>query len=147
MPSTHTSLHYHIVFATKNRAPYIAKDWREDLHGYLGGCIRGLGGTPLEIGGTDDHVHCLAGLKATIAPADLIREMKKASTAWVKQDHAEIFGWQEGYGAFSVGSGDLGRVAAYIRKQEEHHRRETFQEEYLRFLKRAGVPYDERYLW
>lgn len=148
MPSTHVSLHVHVVFSTKERYPFIDDDWRDRLHGYLGGTIRGLGAVPLEIGGTADHVHMLIGLKPTHAIADVIREIKKASTTWI---HDEIgrtkFRWQDGYGAFAVSKRDIESVRDYIRGQVEHHRTRTFQEEYLEFLKDYGIEYDERYVW
>lgn len=147
MPSTHTSLNYHVVFSTKNRLPSIATDWRGPLHEYLGGCVRGLGGVPLQIGGVADHVHLLVGLKAIHAPADVVREIKKASTAWVRESADSKFQWQEGYGAFTVSRHDLQSVGTYIAGQEEHHRSKSFQEEYLEFLEEQGIPYDDRFLW
>jgi putative transposase len=147
MPSTHVSLHYHAIFSTKNRFPFIAKNWRASLHEYLGGCIRGLGGVPLQIGGVTDHVHLLVGLKAIHAPADVIREIKKASTSWIRESIDAKFQWQEGYGAFTVSRRDLQSVVTYITSQEEHHRTKSFQEEYVDFLVEQGIEYDERYLW
>ena len=148
MPSTHLSLHYHLVFSTKNRAPMIADDWRERLHAFLGGIVQNLGGTPAAISGVADHVHLLIGLRATHCLADVMRELKAVSSRWV---HEEIgppaFAWQEGYGAFTVGAPQCGAVRNYIAKQEEHHRVKTFQEEYIEFLKLGGVEYDDRYLW
>jgi REP element-mobilizing transposase RayT len=148
MASTHVSLHVHTVFSTKERYPFIESEWRERLHAYIGGTLRGLGATPLEIGGIDDHVHILAGLKPTQAVAEIVREVKKASTVWV---HDEIgrtkFRWQDGYGAFAVSKRDIDAVREYIRNQEEHHRSRTFQEEYLDLLKELGIAYDERYVW
>ena len=147
MPSTHTSLHYHLVFSTKNRDPHLAREWRADLHDYLGGCLRTLGATPLRIGGVADHVHLLAGAKPTHAPADLVRELKKASTAWIREHHVAAFAWQEGYGAFTISRSVVDAVARYIDNQEEHHRTRTFQEEYRTFLDELGIPYDPKYLW
>jgi REP-associated tyrosine transposase len=107
MPSTHLSLHYHIVFGTKNHEPMIQPAWREDLHAYLGGIIRTADGIPESVGGVADHVHLLIGLRATHRLADVLREIKAVSSGWV---HNEIgmrgFAWQEGYGKrFSVRSG------------------------------------------
>ena len=103
MPATYLSLHYHIVFGTKDRVPSIDSAWRSRLHEYLGGTIRGLGGFPEEVGGVADHVHLLTGLKATHCLADVMREVKKASSIWV-HDELRIphFAWQEGYAAFTV---------------------------------------------
>ena len=118
MPSTHVSLHYHVVFSTKNRLPLIAADWRESLHADLGGCLRGLGGVALQVGGVADHVHLLIGLKAVHAPADIVREVKKASTSWIRESAESRFQWQEGYGAFTVSRHDLEALTAYVASQE-----------------------------
>ena len=103
MSSTHLSLHYHLVFRTKNDEPVITSAWRDRLHAYLGGVIRTLGGAPEAIGGVADHVHLLVGLRATHTLADVLRELKSVSSKWV---HEEVgvcsFSWQEGYGAFTV---------------------------------------------
>jgi REP element-mobilizing transposase RayT len=147
MPSTHISLRYHIIFSTKGRFPFIANGWRARLHEYLGGCIRTFGGVPLQVGGVADHVHLLVGLKAIHAPADLVREVKKSSTSWVRESFAAKFQWQEGYGAFTVSPRDVDSTVAYILGQEEHHRTKTFQEEYVELLVELGVEYDPRYLW
>ncbi len=147
MSSTHLSLHYHLVFGTKNREPTIAAEWRRKLHAYLGGTIRGLGAVPEEIGGVADHVHLLIGANATHRLSDLLREIKSESSRWV---HEEIglasFAWQEGYGAFTVSASQREAVQHYIRTQEEHHRRRSFREEYLELLQRSGVTFDERFL-
>ena len=148
MPSTHLSLHYHIVFSTKERRPLITPAWRERLHAFLGGIVRDLQGIPEAIGGVADHVHLLIGLKATHCLADVVREVKAGSSRWVHQEIGEdLFQWQEGYGAFTVGAPQCADVRAYIARQEEHHRTRSFQDEYLEFLLRGGVEYDERHLW
>jgi len=148
MPSTHSSLHIHLVFSTKDRFPFIASGWQPDLHAYLGGCLKRLDAFPQEIGGVADHVHLLIGIKPTHAIADLVREAKRTSSEWVKTTHGvQQFGWQEGYGAFSVSRSSVPEIRTYIREQETHHRKRTFQEEYLEFLEKHGVEYDERYLW
>ena len=121
MPSTHTSLRFHVVFSTKRRQPAIPAAWEVRLHEYLGGVIRELGGTPLQIGGIEDHVHLLFGLRPVLAIADVVREIKKGSTAWIHQSFDRRFLWQEGYGAFTVRSGNVSTVAQYIRMQREHH--------------------------
>lgn len=148
MPSTHVSLRCHIVFSTKDRRPWIVSDWRDRLHAYMGGIIRSQGGTPLVIGGVEDHVHLLIGLRATHRLADLVREVKHESSRWVHQMlQVGLFGWQDGYGAFTVSPGDEDAVREYIATQEAHHRATTFQEEYLQLLREFKVEYDERYLW
>jgi putative transposase len=148
MSSTHLSLHYHIVFSTKDRRPLIMPGWRERLHGYLGGAVIQLGGVAEAIGGVADHVHLLIGLKATHCLADVMREVKAISSGWVRDEIGErVFQWQDGYGAFTVGAPQCADVCHYIGRQDEHHRTRTFEEEYLEFLKRGGVEFDERYLW
>jgi putative transposase len=148
MPSTHTSLHYHLVFSTRDRVPSIRTEVRERVHAYLGGVIRGIGGTPLEVGGVADHVHLVIGLKPVHPLADVMRTLKGDSSKWM---HSEIgirdFAWQEGYGAFTVSQSNVEAVRAYVRNQEEHHRKRTFQEEYVEFLQKMGLEYDDRYLW
>ncbi|MCW5550888.1 MAG: IS200/IS605 family transposase [Verrucomicrobiae bacterium] len=147
MSSTYLSLHYHLVFSTKNREALIAPEWRARLHEYLGGTVRGLGGFPEGIGGVADHVHLLVGLKATHCLSDFMRELKKASSTWV---HEEIglraFAWQEGYAAFTVSATAREGVKRYIANQEEHHRVKSFREELIEMLNKAGVEYDPKYL-
>lgn len=147
MPSTHLCLNIHLVFGTKNREPMISSAWMGKLHAYLGGTVRGLGGVALEIGGTADHVHILMGIKATHCLADMVREIKSESSRWVHESGGgKDFAWQEGYGAFTVSPSHCDAVRTYIQNQAEHHRVRTFREEYLDFLKRAGVEFDERYV-
>jgi len=117
------------------------------LHAYLGGVIRTLNGVPEAVGGVADHVHLLVGLRATHTLADVLREIKSVSSAWVHEDVAvSSFAWQEGYGGFTVSASQLEKVRVYIQRQEEHHRTRTFREEYLKLLQRIGVEFDERYL-
>jgi putative transposase len=148
MASTHLSLHYHVVFSTKNRTPIIAEEWRGRLHAYLGGVVKNGHGIPEAIGGVKDHVHLLIGLQATVCLADVVRDIKTNSSRWV---HDEIgdrgFSWQEGYGAFTVSASQIDSVREYISKQEEHHKKRSFQEEYVEFLERSRIAYDGRYLW
>ena len=146
MASTYLSLHYHLVFATKNREAVIAPEWMPRLHEYLGGTITGLGGISQGAGGVADHVHLLAGLKATHCLADVMRELKKASSTWV---HTQIglpsFAWQEGYAAFTVSAPARPGVQRYIAHQAEHHRTRSSRDELLDMLARAGIEYDPRY--
>jgi putative transposase len=147
MSSTHLSLHYHIIFGTKNHQPMIQSAWRGDLHAYLGGIIRTANGIAESVGGVSDHVHLLVGLRATHRLADVLRELKSVSSGWV---HDEIglsnFAWQEGYGAFTVGPSERGAVRRYIEQQAEHHRTRTLREEYLELLRRSGAEFDQRYV-
>lgn len=147
MPSTYLSLHYHIVFGTKGRLPIIGSDWQARLHEYLGGSIRGLGGFPEAVGGVADHVHLLVGLRATHCLADVMRELKKASSVWVHEvPGVDGFAWQEGYAAFTVSATARESVRSYIAHQAEHHRSKTWREEVVEMLAKAGVAYDPKYL-
>ena len=147
MPSTHTSLHYHIIFCTKGRRRMIAEPWRMELHAYIGGIIRDIGAIARSVGGPGDHVHILAGLKATHTLADVVRQIKRGSSAWIHEHGVKKFAWQEGYGAFTVSPSQLSKVQRYIANQIEHHRKKTFEEEYLDLLRLSGVEFDETYLW
>ncbi|HYP42021.1 MAG TPA: IS200/IS605 family transposase [Chloroflexia bacterium] len=149
MEHTFTHLVTHVVFGTKGRAPTITTEMKSPLHAYLGGIIKEVGGKPLIINGTHDHVHLLVALPATVAIADLIRVVKANSSRWAheKWPKRHEFGWQQGYGAFSVSRSAMKDVEEYIANQEEHHRKVSFQEEFLALLKRHDIPYDERYIW
>ncbi|RII26923.1 MAG: transposase [Geobacter sp.] len=148
MSSTHLSLHYHVVFSTKERHPLIDREWRERLHAYLGGIVRDLGGVPECVGGIVDHVHLLIGLKATHRLCDVLREIKVSSSKWVHETiELREFTWQDGYGAFTVSENRREAVKHYILNQETHHQTRTYKDEYLAFLRQAGVEFDERYLW
>ena len=147
MSSTYLSLHYHLVFGTKNRLASIDLSWRTRLHEYIGGTVRGLGGFPEVIGGVADHVHLLLALKSTHCLADVVRELKKASSAWVREEIGDrTFRWQDGYAAFTVSATVRVAVRKYISNQEEHHRFKSFREEFVEFLEKAGIEYDQRYL-
>lgn len=149
MPSSYLSLHYHLVFSTKHREPFITSSIAPRLYEYMGGTIRGLGGQLLVGNGTSDHVHLLVRLEATRALADVLRDLKAGSSKWVRDTFplASAFGWQTGYGAFVVGRTELDTVRQYIENQEEHHRETTFQEEFVDFLHTHGIGYKEQYLW
>lgn len=139
----------HIIFSTKDCYPFIDATLAAQLHPYLGGIVPELNGTALAIGGMPDHVHLLVKLPATIAIADALRIIKTNSSKWVhdtQTEHAK-FGWQTGYSAFSVSHSNIEDVSTYIQRQEKHHRRQAFQDEYLAFLKKNGIEYDERYVW
>jgi putative transposase len=147
MGSTFLSLHYHLVFSTKNREPIIDSSWRPRLHEYLGGAVRGLDGFPEGVGGVADHVHLLVGLRATHCLADFMRELKKASSNWVNDEIGlSEFYWQEGYSAFTVSATARADVKRYIANQEEHHRKISFKDELIAMLERAGIEYDPKYL-
>ena len=148
MPSTYTSLHVHLVFSTKERVPVISGEWHDRLHAYLGGTVKGLDGVPLAIRGMADHVHLLVGLKSSHRLDYFLRDLKADSSEWVHKEIGQrLFAWQKGYGAFSVNPSNIEGARRYVLNQEKHHRRKTFQEEYLELLKASGIEFDERYLW
>jgi len=148
MPTTHTSLHYHLVFSTKDREPWIAPSLRDRVHEYIGGTVRGLEGVAHAVGGVGDHVHVLAGLRAIHRLADVMREIKSESSAWMHREAGlSGFAWQTGYGGFTVSPSHLENVRRYVLGQAEHHQNTTFQEEYVSMLERGLVVYDERFLW
>ena len=146
MASTYLSLHYHVVFATRERRPLIADEWRPRLHEYLGGLAKNLGGFPQGVGGVADHVHALLGLPGTVAISNFMRDLKKRSSVWI---HEEVglptFRWQTGFAAFSVGASARDGVKAYIANQEQHHRVKSSRDELRELLVKAGVQYDDRY--
>ncbi len=147
MPSTHTSIHFHIVFSTKNRVPLIKENWQEDLYGYLGGIVKNQDGVCLAIGGMNDHIHLLVGLKTTHRLDYFMRELKASSSGWIRKNKNLEFRWQNGYGVFAVSATNLEKVRNYVHNQEKHHNGKDFKDEYVDLLKAANVDYDEKYLW
>ena len=145
--STYLSLHYHLVFSTKHRQPFIETSWQSRLHDYVGGTVTGLGGVSEGIGGVADHVHLLVGLKATHCLSDFMRDLKKTSSVWVhEQIGLDAFGWQDGYAAFTVSATALPQVKSYIDHQAAHHAKKNFRAELVEMLNLAGVRYDPAYL-
>jgi REP element-mobilizing transposase RayT len=149
MPHTFTSLLVHVVFSTKDRAPELSPELAVRLFPYMGGIVRECKGTALIINGPADHVHALLSIPATISIADILRVLKTNSSRWVHEQFPERkrFGWQAGYGAFTVSGSQSDDVRNYIASQEEHHRKVSFQEEFVTLLKKHGLEYDVRDLW
>jgi putative transposase len=150
MPQSLAQIYLHIVFSTKGRRPWLKQDaLREELHAYLGGTCNQLDCPVLRVGGVADHVHILCRLGRSITIADLVRELKRESSKWIKSraTAAKEFRWQNGYGAFSISPGHVPGLRAYIDGQEEHHKEETFQDELRRLFKKYGLEWDERYVW
>jgi REP-associated tyrosine transposase len=139
----------HVVFSTKNRKPWIPSAIRDDLHAYLAGTCRGIGGQAFRVGGTDDHVHIACSLPRTLTVSKLVEEIKTSTSIWMKEQDGgpKSFAWQAGYGAFSLGQSQLPAILQYIDRQQEHHKKCTFREEFLELLRRYGIEFDERYLW
>ena len=148
MPHTYTNVLVHIIFSTKDRQPLINAESRDRLFAYMGGVLRDIGATPLIINGMDDHPHHLVGVPATRSVSEVVRLVKANSSKWVHEEFPDqpAFAWQSGYGAFSVSQSNVDSVRQYIARQEEHHKTMSFQEEYLAFLQRHGIVYEE-YLW
>jgi REP element-mobilizing transposase RayT len=149
MANTYTSLHYHLTFSTKNREPWIRTDIERRVWSYIGGIARKHKMTALQVGGIEDHIHALVMAPPSLSPSQIAQYLKGESSKWIHEQFRKLrgFEWQDGYGAFTVSSSQIPDVVAYIKSQREHHRKKTFQEEYLELLKRHGVDYDERYLW
>jgi putative transposase len=149
MGHTYTNLLTHIIFSTKDRLPYLQGDRRDDVFAYLGGIVRELKGNALNVSGATDHVHALVSLPATLPLSKAVEIIKTNSSRWIHERRVlhRTFAWQTGYAGFSVSESNAENVSKYITNQEEHHRKITFQEELIAFLKRAGIEYDERYLW
>lgn len=149
MPQSLAQLYVHLIFSTKNREPVSDDSIRVRLHEYLGGTLRDLGCKPIEINSMPDHVHLLFSLSRTVTVSDVVAQLKRGSSLWVKELSAKhhAFHWQNGYGAFSVSGSKVEVVQKYIRNQEVHHRKETYQDEMRRWLMEYGIEYDERHLW
>lgn len=150
MPQSFHQLYAHIIFSTKNREPYLQGDIRTRMHAYLAALCRDCGAPWVVVGGVADHVHIALDLGKTMGSVDIVAAMKKKSSAWVKDQGdpgLNHFFWQKGYGLFSFGYLQRDAVEAYVRNQQEHHAKISFQDEFRSFLKRYNIPYDERYIW
>jgi putative transposase len=149
MANTFSSLHYHIVFSTKDREPWLNEDMESRVWAFIGGIARENGFKALQIGGRPDHIHVLIGLPPSASVSKAVQLIKGGSSKWIKDQlpNKKRFAWQDGYGAFTVSKSTIGELTDYIRSQKEHHRVKTFQEEYIAFLKRHEIEYDQRYVW
>lgn len=150
MAQSLSAVYLHLIFSTKNRAPWLADvDLRAETHAFLGGVSKQLDCPPVIVGGVADHVHLLARFGRGVTQSDWVKELKRVSSKWIKgQDGSfDDFGWQKGFGIFSVSPSALEAVEGYIRNQEEHHRKVTFQEEFRKFLTKHRIDWDERYVW
>jgi REP element-mobilizing transposase RayT len=140
---------YHLVFSTKNRKPLIQESLQDELYHYIGGIIRNKKGSLLEIGGVEDHIHILAFYHQSISPAEMVKDIKSSSSRWVNDSGKcpHPFSWQTKYGSFSVSQSAINKVRKYIQNQKEHHKRESFQDEFRRIVKVHGCELDEKYMW
>jgi putative transposase len=152
MPQSLCQNYVHIVFSTKDRVPLVQDaGLRTELFRYLGGLCREHESPPLEVGGVADHVHLLVRLGKSVSVAELVRDLKRASSHWIKPKSSDAyvqdFHWQAGYGAFSLSPSHLEAAREYVRNQEEHHRQESFQDELRRLCRKYGIEIDERFAW
>jgi REP element-mobilizing transposase RayT len=149
MPQSLSLVIVHVIFSTKERRPLLDPVTRPKLHAYLATVARNAGCECYRAGGMADHVHLAIRLSRTITIADLVEQLKTASSKWLKQQSPDlgVFAWQRGYACFSVGPSDLDALNGYIDDQENHHRTRTFQEEFRMFLKKYEVEHDEAYVW
>ena len=149
MPQSLAKIYIHAIFSTKNREPVLADEWRDELFHVLGGAANNLGCQSMIVGGVADHVHMLFQLGRTITIADAVGKIKSTSSSWVNQMQklAMPFHWQGGYAAFSVSQSNVEAVREYIRRQPEHHAKQSFQDELREWLRRYEIEWDERYVW
>ena len=149
MPQSLASVLFHIVFSTKDHWTFVDKKIAPDLHAYLAKTCNELKCPAIQVGGVEDHVHILCRFGRTITIADLLEEIKKRSSKWIKTQGLgyQKFYWQKGYGVFSISEPSIDAVRRYIQNQQEHHRVTTFKDEYRAFLKKYNMEYDERYVW
>jgi REP element-mobilizing transposase RayT len=149
MSQTFTSLHHHVVFSTKNRAATISPKIRDRLFEYVGGILRRRDCLLVAAGGMPDHVHLLVSLSKNVSVSDVVRLIKSNSSKWIHETFptSRGFQWQSGYGAFAVSYSALGSVERYLAEQARHHRKMTFQEEFIGLLKRHHIDFDPRYIW
>jgi REP element-mobilizing transposase RayT len=149
MPQSLSSILIHLIFSTKNREPSLSPEIDAELYPYIASIFKAMKSPALIIDGASDHLHTLFSLSRVVTIADLVEEVKTESSKWIKTKGQEFrnFHWQNGYGAFSISQSEVATVKRYIRRQKEHHRRVTFQDEYRRFLAAYEVEYDERYVW
>jgi len=137
----------HIVFSTKNRDSVIYADRKNNLYAYIAIIIRDMGGNAFRVGGIENHIHIACSLPRTISQSDFIKKIKGSSSQWGKENGLKYLYWQNGYGIFSISASHLPKLLHYIDNQEEHHKEKTFQDEFISFLNKYNIKYDEKYVW
>ena len=149
MAGTYSQIYIQIVFAVKGCGNLISNHWEDELHKYIAGIIKGKEQKPIIVNGMPDHIHAFVGLRPSMALSDLVRDIKNNSTNFINENKwaKDKFSWQEGYGAFSYSHSQINSVYNYIKNQKGHHKMKTFREEYLVFLKRFEIEYNEKYLF
>jgi len=148
MSQSFTNLLYHLIFSTKDRRPVITLEYQPRLYDYIGGILRNTGGISLGIDGVEDHVHVLAKLRPDRALSDVLRDLKANASGWMHDVFPRLadFSWHRGYAAFTVSQSHVEMVQRYLARQKEHHRKVSFRDEFIMFLKANGIEYDERYV-
>ena len=149
MPQSLAHNYLHLIFSTKERTPWLTDDIRPDLHAYMATVLSNLKSPATIINSVEDHIHILFNLHRTITLSKAVEEVKKSSSKWLKTQSPSFasFYWQSGYGAFSVSESNIPQVAHYVKKQQEHHQRLSYQDELIAFLQKHKIKYDDRYLW
>lgn len=149
MSQSLSKLYIHIIFHIKNKMCFIKPEDEKDLYAYIGGVLKISKSIPVNINGTEDHVHILCIMSKNISLADLLEDIKRNSSRWIKTrgPHYQDFAWQGGYAGYSVSQSKVEIVERYVENQKEHHQHQTFKEEYIQFLKENGIDYKEEYLW
>lgn len=149
MAGTFSQIYIQYVFAVKGRENLLQKPWRDEVFKYMAGIIKGKNQKPIIVNGVEDHVHVFVGIKPSMTISDLVRDIKNNSSKFINEQNLikGKFSWQEGYGAFSYAHSQIENVFQYIANQEEHHKKETFQEEYLDLLEKFDIEFNEKYLF
>lgn len=147
MSHTSGNILLHLIFSTQGRRPLIQPGFRDDLFAYLGGIVREMHATALIVNGEADHVHMLIRVRPVHSAAEIARVVKTNSSRWIREKHTRDFAWQTGYGVFSVSESCVHDMTEYIAKQQEHHRKRSFQHEYIAFLRKNRIEYDPKYIW
>ena len=147
--STYSQIYIHVIFAVKGRQSLIDPSWDERLYQYITQIIKNKGQKMLAINGVQDHIHFLIGMKPICCLSDLVREVKKSSNAFINENKLvnHKFSWQEGFGAFSYGNSQMDHVVKYILNQKEHHKKSVFRDEYIAFLKKFNIEFEDKYLF
>lgn len=145
MAHTFTRLLYHLVYSTKDRMPLLSGDWASRMHSYIGGIVRNLGGSPVQVGGVADHVHLFIQMPPTITISETVNKLKSNSSRWLNEqsEYRDKFAWQEGYAAFTVSDNRFDETIKYIQSQETHHRQRGFADELREFLERNGMKFND----
>ena len=147
MANTYSHCYYHVVFSTKHRADYIRSDIESRIWTYMGGIARKQGFTAMKIGGIENHLHALLSIPPSILVSNAVKLLKGDSSFWIKREFGiNDFGWQDGYGIFTVSKSDIDRVISYIERQRDHHSRQSFEDEYIELLKLHQIDHDEQYV-